>query len=48
MIVASDVFGNCMSKEPPRLVVQEPDVVIHKLRLKDGHVEIVEEFCLDI
>jgi len=29
-------------------VVQEPDVVVHELGLKDGHVEIVEELCLYI
>jgi hypothetical protein len=48
VMVASDVFGICMSEKPLRLVVQEPDVVIHELGFKDRHVEIVKELCLDI
>jgi hypothetical protein len=48
VIVADDMLGICMSKERPRLVVQEPDVMVKEPRLKYCHVEIVEELCLNI
>jgi hypothetical protein len=48
MIVASGVLGVCIRQKQPRLMIQEPDIVIRELRLKDGHVEIVEELRLII
>jgi hypothetical protein len=48
MIETSNVSGICVTQEPPRLVVQEPDVVFDEFGLKDSHVEIVEKLSLHI
>ena len=48
VIVTGGVPGICVRQEPLRLVIQEPDVVVHEFGLKHGHVEIVEELRLRI
>ena len=47
-MVTSGVLGVCIHQKQPRLMIQEPDIAIRELLLKDGHVEIVEELRLFI
>ena len=43
VVVTRSMSGVCVRQEPPRLVIQEPDIVVRELGLKDGHVDVVEE-----
>jgi hypothetical protein len=48
MIVTGGVFWVCVGQNPLGLVIQEPDVLIAEIRLQNGYIEMLENFCLDV
>jgi hypothetical protein len=48
VVITRYVSRVCVRQEPSRLVIQEPDVVVYELGLKDCHVQIVEELRFHI